>query len=263
MAKYEPTGATEYSADEVRAGNGNAGAESIAYPDPFPAYPGLPYRAEGYSGKRSAPPAPAQDPTQPPRAASPDTGSTDYHDPVTDPSFPVLPGPNAYSAPEQDHYPDPPEPYTDYSPDGFDPFGPLDPRAFEPEVPWYRTSRAVAALGAIGIAVIALLIAAVLLMAGGWGEDRPDSTNPASTTTAPSSSATTTTPRSSALPPPPPPPPPPESTPPSAGTRTYWPQYPRQSDGDRPNVTTPRTRPPDISVRPSHRPAFPNQPGTQ
>ena len=27
-------------------------------------------------------------------------------------------------------------------------------------------------------------------------------------------------------------------------------------------VTTPQTRPPQISVRPTHRPAFPNQPGS-
>jgi hypothetical protein len=36
---------------------------------------------------------------------------------------------------------------------------------------------------------------------------------------------------------------------------------PRRPQNDRPNITTPVTRPPDISVRPTHRPAFPDSGG--
>ena len=146
--------------------------------------------------------------------------------------------------------------------DGFDPFA---ANAFWfPERPWYRKSSATAAFVAIGVAVVAMLVAAVLLVSRDSGESRAPPTPPRRRRRAPRRRRH----RSTSSPPPeapPPPPPPPESPPPPEQPGSTWaPQYPRnpaQNGGDRPNVTTPQTRPPQISVRPSHRPAFPNQPG--
>jgi hypothetical protein len=138
------------------------------------------------------------------------------------------------------------------------PFDPFAPGAFHIELPWYRKKSAIIAMGAIALAVIAILVAAVLLVAGQWGgDDTPrDSTSSTPVTT---SSTPTTTPVDSE-PPPLPPPPPPPPPPPADNGGQYYPQYPRQTQG-RPNVTTPETRGPNIVVRPSHRPAFPGQPG--
>ncbi|WP_052960163.1 hypothetical protein [Mycobacterium sp. EPa45] len=142
--------------------------------------------------------------------------------------------------------------------DGFDPFAP-DAFWF-PERPWYRKKQATLAIGAIGAGVVAILVAAVLLVALDSDDSGHSKTTPSSTSTTP---ATTTALTSSQPPEPPPPPPPPPGSPPPAPPQGTWaPRYPQQSGGDRPNVTTPQTRPPQISVRPTHRPAFPNQPGS-
>ncbi|MGY4710937.1 hypothetical protein ACXDF8_15470 [Mycolicibacterium sp. CBM1] len=198
--------------------------DAVAFGDPFGPYPQQPYPGL----------APSAD--SPVSAANASTaGPNDDSEPPTDPALPVV-------AVEE----------------GFDPFAP-DAFWF-PERPWYRKKQATLALGAIGAAVVAILIAVVLLVALN-SDDSDDATTPSTTrTTAPSTTALT----SSQAPEPPPPPPPPPETPPSAQTQTWvpqYPQYPRQNGGDRPNVTTPQTRPPQISVRPTHRPAFPNQPG--
>ena len=164
-----------------------------------------------------------------------DTPADDDVDPPTDPALPVL--------------------TTD---EGFDPFAP-DAFWF-PERPWYRKKQATLAIGAIGAGVVAILVAAVLLVALDSDDSGHSKTTPSATTT----STPTTTALTSAPPPelPPPPPPPPESPPPAPPQGTWYPRYPQQNDGGRPNVTTPQTRPPQISVRPTHRPAFPNQPGS-
>jgi hypothetical protein len=174
--------------------------------------------------------------------------------------YPEQPYPGSVASAEAQADPDPP---TDPAlpaitiDEGFDPFAP-DAFWF-PERPWYRKKQATLAMGAIGAAVVAIVVAAVLLVSLDSGDSgRPDN-NPSATVT---SEPTTTGLTSSQAPEsPPPPPPPPLETPPSAETQGTWrPQYP-QNGGERPNVTTPQTRPPQISVRPTHRPAFPNQTG--
>ena len=228
MAKYDPSGVTGYSAgdaEDVDDAEGNA--PSIPFPDPFGPYPDQPYPGG----------TPASEAPQQPNDAG--AVPVDDGDPPTDPGM----APVTFD-------------------DGFDPFA---ANAFWfPERPWYRKSSATAAFVAIGVAVVAMLVAAVLLVSRDSGESGGPTD---ATTSPPESTAPSTTPLASSPPPeaPPPPPPPPESPPPPEQSGGTWaPQYPRnpsQNGGDRPNVTTPQTRPPQISVRPSHRPAFPNQPG--
>lgn len=114
--------------------------------------------------------------------------------------------------------------------------------AFWSKLPSRRTlliSGAVAAAVLLGVAI------------GLWIEDSEDGQAPSGdVSTSQTSTATTTSAQD--IPPPPPPPPP---TP----TQTYVPYYPPRQT--RTNITTPQTRPPDISVRPTHRTAFPGQPG--
>lgn len=170
--------------------------------------------------------------------------AAEYDDPPTDPTFPAL---SSY--------------------DDFDPFS-LD--AFQRPAPWYRKPSAMMALAAIVLAVAAVLVAAFLLLSGRWTVGTGSTTDvspPANSGTVTSEPATT--PLTSPPPPPPPesppeppPPPPGEQNPAPAQPRhTYVPNYPRQPQDNRRHVTTPETRPPDISVRPTHRPAFPGQPG--
>jgi hypothetical protein len=199
-----------------------ATAASVEFPDPFPPLPQQPYGADD-----SAAPESNTDPMIP---------ATAFHDadPATDPAMPVL------------------DPYDQQ----FDPFA---ADAYRPELPWYRKSSAVVALAAIALALIAILVAAVLLVSGRWGgPGKSDTVTPIPSTSGTSGTSPTTTPLTSA-PPPPPPPPPPPSAPPPAPRQTYYPQYPQPNE----NVPPPRpqTRGPDISVRPTHRTAFPNQPG--
>ncbi len=167
-------------------------------------------------------------------AAVADTPADDDTDPPTDPALPVV-----------------------SADDGFDPFAP-DAFWF-PERPWYRKKQATLALAAIGVAGVAILVAAVLLVALDSDDSEQSNTTPSTSTSSPTTTALTSSQPSE---PPPPPPPPPESPPPAPPQGTWYPRYPQQNDGGRPNVTTPQTRPPQISVRPTHRPAFPNQPGS-
>ena len=228
MATLDPSRASDHRAD---------GPATIAYPDPFPSLPPEPYP--------SAHPASAEDtdpPTDPEMPALSDTG--DAFDPPTDPEMPAL----------------------SESSDAFDPFA---ADAYRPLTPWYRRPSALAALGAIMLAVAAVLIAAFLLLSGKWtvGTGSDTDTSPAPTPDATTSSPATT-PLTSPPPPPPPPPPPlpaeaPQNRAPANPGNTYAPVYPRQTQDGRRNVTTPETRPPDISVRPTHRPAFPGQAGEQ
>jgi hypothetical protein len=165
---------------------------------------------------------------------TPPPASAENPDPPTDPVLPVL-----------------------TADEGFDPFA---PEAFWfPERPWYRKKQATLAIGAIAVGVVAILVAAVLLVALDDDDSGPAKTTPSATVTSPPTTAALTSPQPPE-PPPPPPPPPPESPPQPPPQSTWAPRYP-QNDDDRPNVTTPQTRPPQISVRPTHRPAFPNQPG--
>ena len=198
-------------------------ARPSSFGDPFGPYPDEPYPG---SCRRPEAPATRRD----------DRAGNDDLDPPTDPALPAV-------AVEE----------------GFDPFAP-DAFWF-PERPWYRKKQATLAIGAIGAAVVAMLVAAVLLVSLDSDDSGRSTNTPSATVT---STPTTTGLTSSQPPEPPPPPPPPPETPPSAQTQSTWaPQYPQypQNGGDRPNVTTPQTRPPQISVRPSHRPAFPGQPG--
>ncbi|MCX2933867.1 hypothetical protein ORI20_26705 [Mycobacterium sp. CVI_P3] len=200
-------------------------ATPVPFGDPFGPYP-----EEPYPGSVLAAEAPTE---APPKSAT--TSRDDDQDPPTDPALPAV-----------------------VLEEGFDPFAP-DAFWF-PERPWYRKKQATLAMGAIGAAVVAIVVAAVLLASLDGGDDGRSKNNPSATTSAPTTTALT----SSRPPEPPPPPPPPPESPPSAQTQGTWapryPQYP-QNNGGRPHVTTPQTRPPQISVRPSHRPAFPGQPG--
>lgn len=123
--------------------------------------------------------------------------------------------------------------------------------------PWYRTGPAMFALGAIGLAVVAIVVAAVLLVSRdslGPGDVEPAAPStssspspiapsPSASRTVPSTSPAATTSASSESPPPPP-----VSEPSSAPG----------SNGPEIGVTrTPVTRSP-ISVRPTQRPAFPH-----
>ncbi|WP_445168276.1 hypothetical protein ACTXG7_02460 [Mycolicibacterium sp. Dal123E01] len=169
-----------------------------------------------------------------PYPEQPYPGFGDDLDPPTDPNLPVV-----------------------GADEGFDPFA---ANAFWfPERPWYRKKQATLAMGAIGVAVVAILVAAVLLASVDDDDSGHTKDTPSAVTTPPTTTALTS---SQPPEPPPPPPPPPPETPPEQPQSTWYPQYPQRSDGDRPNVTTPQTRPPQISVRPTHRPAFPNQPGS-
>ncbi|MBS1693144.1 MAG: hypothetical protein JST91_13090 [Actinobacteria bacterium] len=124
-----------------------------------------------------------------------------------------------------------------------------------PRPSWSPSRRTMAILAVVLVSLLALITAIVVIL---MAREPAEPDNPAPATTTPTSPTTTTTVTST---PPPPPPPPPSEAPPAAQpsySRTY---YPRTPTSDRPNVTTPQTRGPDISVRPTHRPAFPGQPG--
>lgn len=124
-------------------------------------------------------------------------------------------------------------------------------------VPWYRTGPAMFALGALGLALVAMVVAAVLLVSRdslGPADVEPPLTpitsaqpTPSRTSTTPSPSTTSATPSpspsSSSEPPPPP---------------ASQPASPPDSDGPEINVTrTPVTRSP-ISVQPTVPPAHPH-----
>ncbi len=151
---------------------------------------------------------------------------------------------------------------------------------YRPESAWYRGRAAMAALVAIGIALTAIVVASALLMSGKWTVGNTPRRNPTpSTETTPTMQTTPgaeTTPSATAPPEPssevppapattpltsPPPPPPAINPAPARPRNTYAPAEPPQTQENPRNITTPQTRPPAISVRPTHRPAFPGQPG--
>jgi hypothetical protein len=141
-----------------------------------------------------------------------------------------------------DDYDDPPSPF----------------RAHRPTPgPWYRATPAMLAMGAIAVAVVAIIVAAVLLVsrdARGRSKVEPTIAIPSS------SSSPTTTSAIVATPPPSPPPPPPSPT--EAIAVAPVPVTPREQAPAKPpeiGVTrTPVTRSP-ISVRPEPRPAQPHR----
>jgi hypothetical protein len=147
-----------------------------------------------------------------------------------------------------------PEPF----PDGqFDAFN-ANTWSFKPApTPWYRTRQATVVLLAAGLAAVALVVSAVLLVFNGDQGGGPVKATPSATPTAPSSDAPapslTSEPPPPAPPPPPPPPPPPEQAPAERGPAYYPTQRPRQSNKPEIGVTrTPATRHP-ISVAPQPR----------
>jgi hypothetical protein len=146
----------------------------------------------------------------------------------------------------------------DFWRDDVDVLEPYDP----PPVPWYRTTPALLAAGAIGVAAIAMLVSAVLLMSDRSGRPTeeptdvvepsistgtmPATTGPATSTPAPPPSVATTD-FSTTVP----------STTVSANTvATPGPtaEAPQQTRIKKTLIT----RPPDISTRPTPRPVFPH-----
>ena len=187
-------------------------------------------------------------------------GRSAFPDPF--PAYPAKPYSSQRPEPDDDDPPTDPtmsavsNPYSA----GYRAFDPFAADAYRPAARWYRTPRALAALAAIVLAVGAVLLAAILLLTGTWtvGDDSRQRRSP--TQTSLPDTPTTTTPGTSPPAPPPPPPPPPPPAAPANPQPTYAPA-PRPPQDTRRNVTTPETRPPDISVRPTHRPAFPGQAG--
>jgi hypothetical protein len=141
---------------------------------------------------------------------------------------------------------------------GFDDGYGIDRHPHKPLVPWYRTTAAMVAIGAIGSAAVAILVSAVLLMSRDSGEPAStvESTTATPTTTAPSAAPETTPPPVAAVPPNPTESPSPAPSPAGAPPVVV---EPRQTEPARPpeiGVTrTPLTRHP-ISVRPQPVPRF-------
>lgn len=146
---------------------------------------------------------------------------------------------------------------------------PVDPDGSRPlNAPWYRTTRAVTAVGAIAAAVVLIGVSAFLLVYHRDGSTPRGSNtrdhHPSSTASTPARSASPS-PESTASPAPPSDtgtPSPGASTseaPLPASTQDVPPPGPPTSASAAPNMSTQVTRPPDISVRPTHRPAFPGQ----
>lgn len=146
---------------------------------------------------------------------------------------------------------------------------PLDPDGSRPlNAPWYRTTPAVTAVGAIAAAIVLIGVSAFLLVYHRDGstprgsntrDHQPSSTastpapsaSPSSESTAspaPASDTGTPSPGASTA-----------EAPPPASTQYVPPPGPPTSASAAPNMSTQVTRPPDISVRPTHRPAFPGQ----
>lgn len=129
--------------------------------------------------------------------------------------------------------------------------------------PWYRTSAAVLAMVAIGIAVVAIIVSAVLLMSRGSRAQVRDTDEPAIVTTPSTAPPTTLSPTATVAPSPTAPPPsePPVSAPPASAPVAVEPprqQPPPPAKPPEIGVTrTPVTRSP-ISVRPAPRPAYPH-----
>lgn len=159
---------------------------------------------------------------------------------------------------------------------------PIEPDGWRPlNAPWYRTTPAVTAVGAIAAACVLIGVSAFLLVyhrdstgqrgssthnTSGSVAPTPERSAPPSSGTpnppAPSSDVETPTPGS------PTPGSPtsgaapsgaaPSGAEPSASTQDAPPAVPPPPASSAPNLSTQVTRPPDISVRPTHRPAFPS-----
>ena len=127
-----------------------------------------------------------------------------------------------------------------------------------PAPPWYRTPAALVAMGAIGIAVVAILVSAVLLMSRNSRGPSVDVETTIATTRQP---PPTTAPPMTATVPPGPTEAPPPSEPTASVPVAVEPPRQQQPEPTKPpeiGVTrTPVTRSP-ISVRPNPRPAFPH-----
>ncbi len=82
---------------------------------------------------------------------------------------------------------------------GFDDDYSVDRYRRQPPVPWYRTTAAMVAIGAIGIAGIAILVSVVLLMSRDSGG--PANTVETTATTTPSAAPETTPPTVATVPP--------------------------------------------------------------
>jgi hypothetical protein len=132
----------------------------------------------------------------------------------------------------------------------------LDP--YQPPPPWYRTTAAMVTIGAMGVAVVAILVSAVLLVSRHSRGTTNNVETPIATT--PSSAPATTPPKAATVPPSPP-----ESPSPSASTVSppVVAEPPSQSQPPEPTrppqigvTRVPVTRQP-ISVRPVPRQAFP------
>jgi hypothetical protein len=162
----------------------------------------------------------------------------------------------------EDAEPDGPEPVLDQfaDEDRFDAFNASTWHFKAPPTPWYRTRLASIAMVAVGLAVIAIVVSAVLLAFS--GPPKTEQT-PATRTSSTPTTAASTSEATSALPPPPPPtrpspppPPPPPPPPETAAPPVQPPVYNRPRSEPRPNrgpeigvTRTPVTRSP-ISVAP-------------
>jgi len=142
------------------------------------------------------------------------------------------------------------------------PFDPHGPRPVNG--PWYRTTPAVTAVGAIAAAVVLIGVSVFLLVYHRDSTERRESTPHSSPSPTPERSASPTP----DIPSPPAPPsdtetlestPPNSEEAPSASTQYVPPAGPPAPTSPPPNLSTQVTRPPEISVRPTHRPAFPGQ----
>ena len=144
----------------------------------------------------------------------------------------------------------------------------FDDADFRPApAPWYRTTPAVLAGGAIAAALVAIVVSAVLLVAHrSHGRDEPSTAVDPS----PSASASAVAPSRSEEPsavPSPPPSSESSSSAPSEATSANTQYVPPSTHAQPPapnsvapthtNITTPITRPPEISVHPTPHPAFP------
>lgn len=146
---------------------------------------------------------------------------------------------------------------------------PVEPTGSRPlNAPWYRTTPAVTAVGAIAAAVVLIGVSAFLLVYHRDGstprgsntrDHQPSSTASTPARSAPPGSESSTTPAPPSDTGTPSPGVPTSEAPPPASTQNLPPAGPPTSASAAPNMSTQVTRPPDISVRPTHRPAFPGQ----
>lgn len=148
--------------------------------------------------------------------------------------------------------------------DRFDAFNASTWHFKAPPTPWYRTKQALVAMVAVGVAVVAIVVSAVLLAFRGPSDttDQAPATQAPATQTSSTPTTVASTPEpTSELPPPPPPPPPPPLPPPESAAAPPAPppaydrprSEPRPTRGPEIGVTrTPITRAP-ISVAPQPR----------